>query len=171
MAAAVNAASVIAASEETFRSDPSSARAAPAATASLANGRARISAGVFNWDADLPGQLGGENLSPSPTAYLLGALAGCAVAFMADTLAPQLDVRLDGVTATARGSFDFRGLLGIDGVAPDLSQLELEISLISPDPPDRLEALYAAFLERCPIYLALTKPMDVTTRLTVSKHA
>jgi hypothetical protein len=98
-------------------------------------------------------------------------LAGCAVAFMADTLAPQLDVRLDEVSATARGSFDFRGLLAIDGVAPDLSELELEISLISPDPQDRLDALYAAFLERCPIYLALTKPMDVATRLTVSKPA
>lgn len=163
------AAVMIAASEERFRSDPSSARAAPAATATLANGRARISAGAFNWDADLPAQLGGENLSPSPTAYLLGALAGCAVAFMADTLAPQLDVRLEGMTATARGSFDFRGLLGIDGVAPDLSELGLEISLISPDPQDRIEALYAAFLERCPIYLALTKPMDVTTRLIVSR--
>ena len=46
--------------------------------ATLANGRARLSAGPFNWDADLPAALGGENLAPSPTAYLLGALAGCA---------------------------------------------------------------------------------------------
>jgi uncharacterized OsmC-like protein len=164
------AAEVIAASEERLRSDPSSARAAPAATATLANGRARITAGAFNWDSDLPAVLGGENLAPSPTAYLLGALAGCAVAFIADTLAPQLDVRLEGVTATARGSSDYRGLLAIDGVAPDLGELELDISLTS-DSPDRLDALYAAFLERCPIYLALTKPMDVTTRLTVSTHA
>lgn len=162
---------VIAASEERLRSDPSSARAVPAATATLANGRARISAGAFNWDADLPVLLGGENLSPSPTAYLLGALAACAVAFIADTLAPQLEVRLDDVSATARCTFDFRGLLAMDGVRPDLSELELEISLTSPDPQDRLDALFATFLDRCPIYLALTKPMDVTTRLTVSRHA
>ena len=66
-------------------------------TATLANGQARLSAGAFNWDADLPAVLGGENLAPSPTAYLLGALAGCAVAFLRDTLAPQFGVEIDDV--------------------------------------------------------------------------
>ena len=57
----------------TFREDPAKARSAPTVTATLANGRARLSAGSFNWDADLAALLGGENLAPSPTAYLLGA--------------------------------------------------------------------------------------------------
>ena len=95
----------------------------PTVTATLANGRARLSAGAFNWDADLPAALGGENLAPSPTAYLLGALAGCAVAFLHDTLAPQFDVAIDDVTAVAGCSTDARGLLGIDGAAPDLAEL------------------------------------------------
>ena len=66
----------------------------PEVTATLVNGRARLTAGPFNWDADLPAALGGEDLAPSPTAYLLGALAGCAVAFLRDTLAPQFDVEI-----------------------------------------------------------------------------
>src|SRR6187397_1946485 len=106
--------------EATFREDPAKARSAPTVMATLANGRARLSAGSFNWDADLPAILGGENLAPSPTAYLLGALAGCAVAFLHDTLAPQFDVDIDDVKAVASAAADHRGLLAIDGVKPDL---------------------------------------------------
>src|SRR3954468_6968507 len=115
--------------ENLFRAEPDKARSKPTVTATLANGHARLSAGAFNWDADLPGVLGGSNLAPSPTAYLLGALAGCAVAFLRDTLAPQFEVEIDDVTAVAGAASDLRGLLGIDDVAPDLSDLALEISV------------------------------------------
>jgi hypothetical protein len=85
------------ASTQRFTAEPDTARSAPAVTASLINGRARLSAGPFNWDADLAPAIGGRNHAPSPTAYLLGALAGCAVAFVHDTVAPQLGLQLDDV--------------------------------------------------------------------------
>src|SRR5213080_3920144 len=99
-------ATVLAETEARFRADPSTARSKPAVTAALVNGRARLSAGPFNWDADLPLTLGGQNLAPSPTAYLLGALAGCAVAFLHDTLAPQFGVEIDDVSAVASAASD-----------------------------------------------------------------
>src|SRR3954466_14133037 len=114
---------VLAETETRFRTDPSTARSTPPVPAALANGRARLSAGPFNWDADLPLALGGENLAPSPTAYLLGALAGCAVAFLHDTLAPQFDVHIDDASAVARCATDQRGLLGLDDARPDLTDL------------------------------------------------
>jgi uncharacterized OsmC-like protein len=156
----------LAETEARFRADPSAARSAPAVTATLVNGHARLSAGAFNWEADLPPALGGQNLAPSPTAYLLGALAGCAVAFLADTLAPQFGVRIDGVTAVARCQSDARGLLGMDGATPDLSGLELDVEVASPDPAEKTEPMLAAWRERCPIFLALLKPNEValTTR-------
>jgi uncharacterized OsmC-like protein len=154
-------ATVLADTEARFRADPSKARSTPAVTATLMNGHARLSAGPFNWDADLPPALGGQNLAPSPTAYLLGALAGCAVAFLHDTLAPRFDVQIDDVTAVAKASTDARGLLGLDGVAPDLGDLALEIRVTSPSPEDRIEAMLAAWRERCPIYLALLKPRSI----------
>ena len=150
-------ATILAETEAKFRADPSAARSTPTVTATLANGRARLSAGPFNWDADLPAALGGENLAPSPTAYLLGALAGCAVAFLHDTLAPAFGVQIDDVTAVAKCATDARGLLGIDGAAPDLADLALEIRVSSPSSEDRVEAMLAAWRERCPIYLALLK--------------
>ena len=152
---------MLAETEARFRADPSAARSAPKVTATLANGRARLSAGAFNWDADLPAPLGGENLAPSPTAYLLGALAGCAVAFLHDTLGPQFDVAIDDVTALASCSTDARGLLGIDGVAPDLADLALDIRVSSASPAPAVEAMLAAWRERCPIYLALLKPQGI----------
>ncbi|HEY4188892.1 MAG TPA: OsmC family protein [Candidatus Limnocylindrales bacterium] len=152
---------MLAETEARFRTDPAAARSTPKVTATLANGRARLSAGAFNWDADLPATLGGENLAPSPTAYLLGALAGCAVAFLNDTLAPQFEVAIDDVTAVAGCSTDQRGLLGMDGVSPDLDDLRLEIRVSSRSSSAKVEAMLAAWRERCPIYLALLRPLSV----------
>ena len=151
-----------------FRTDPAAARSTPTVTATLANGRARLSAGPFNWDADLPLALGGENLAPSPTAYLLGALAGCGVAFLHDTLARQFHVTIQDITAVARCSADARGLLGLDGAAPDLADLELDIRVTSPSPDDRVEAMLAAWRERCPIYLALLRPQSIALSTSTS---
>jgi uncharacterized OsmC-like protein len=154
---------VIAQTERRFEADASAAQQTPEVRATLTNGRARLSAGPFNWEADLPAALGGGNLAPSPTAYLLGALAGCAVAFLYDTLAPQLGVAIDDVTAVARCRTDARGLLGMGGAEPDLSDLELTVSIASGATDDELARLEEVWLQRCPIFLALAKPIDVAT--------
>ena len=156
--------------EEKFRADPAAARSTPKVTASLVNGRARLSAGPFNWDADLPAALGGENLAPSPTAYLLGALAGCAVAFLRDTLAPQFGVEIDDVSAVASAGSDLRGLLAIDGAAPDLTDLALDMRVVTTSPDDRTAAMLDAWRERCPIYLALLKPNAIALTSSVSAN-
>ncbi|MGH8825469.1 MAG: OsmC family protein [Jiangellaceae bacterium] len=144
-----------------FRANPLAAQTAPAVTATLAGGQGRLTGGPFAWEVDLPPVVGGGNGAPSPTLYLLGALAGCAVAFIHDTLAPQLGVRLAGVTATARCRSDLRGLLGMDGGDPRLTGLSVEITVDSPDSPEQVEALRQAWLQRCPIYLALLNPVPV----------
>lgn len=161
----------IAETEERFRADPGAARSAPSVTATLTNGHARLSSGPFNWESDLPAALGGENLAPSPTAYLLGALAGCAVAFMRDTLAPQFNVRIDDLKAVASCAADARGLLGFDGVSPALENLALDIEVQSTDPEDRVQAMLAAWRERCPIYLALLRPNEVELRTSIATAA
>lgn len=159
--------------EARFQADPATARSTPTVTATLENGHARLSAGPFNWDSDLPPAIGGGNLAPSPTAYLLGALAGCGVVFLRDTLAPLFGVTLDDVRATASASADTRGLLGIDGAAPDLADLRIEIAVTSSSPADRIAAMLAAWEERCPIYLALrnANPVEVATSIAATSAA
>lgn len=148
-----------------YLADRSTAKTAPAATATLTNGFARISSGPFNWDTDLPGPLGGGGQAPSPTAYLLGALAGCAVAFVNDTLAPEFEVVVDDLTATASCRSDLAGLVGVPGADPRLEGLALTIALTSPSPAANVAALQQAWQERCPIYLVLQEP--TTIELTV----
>jgi uncharacterized OsmC-like protein len=144
-----------------FAADPGSARGTPTVTATLVDGRAHLTAGAFSWDADLPAIIGGTNQAPSPTAYLLGALAGCGVAFLNDTLAPQFGVRIDAVTAVARCSTDLRGLIGMQDASPELMDLTIDIEVTTPDTGDRVEAMFAAWRERCPIFLALLRPRTV----------
>lgn len=151
-----------------FTADPDSGRGRPKAGAALANGRARVTAGPFNWDVDLPPAIGGGNQAPSPTAYLLGALAACAVAYVADTLAPEFEVSIDDLSATASCATDLAGLVGIDGADPRLGALRLEVAIDSPSDPERIAALESAWRERCPIYLALVEATSVIAVFTAS---
>jgi len=151
-----------------FRADPASAVTAPSVTATLLNGHARLSSGPFNWESDLGPAVGGENLAPSPTAYLLGALAGCGVIFLRDTLAPLFDVTLDAVSATATCSSNLAGLLGVDRADPALADVRLSIHVVSSDPAERVQAMLAAWEARCPIYLALRRENPVALEVSVT---
>jgi uncharacterized OsmC-like protein len=152
----------------TWRSEPDKARSSPTVTARAEEGQAVIQAGPFTWRADLPVPLGGTNQAPSPTALLLSALAGCGVVFVRDTLAPQLGMQIDGIDVSVTCDTDARGLLGMDGAEPDLRNLALEVSVDSPDGEAAIAELGRIWQERCPIYLALQKPTDVTVRFLTS---
>lgn len=147
---------------DAWTKEPAKALGTPVVTARADDSQAVIEAGAFTWRADLPPPLGGANEAPSPTAYLLGALAGCAVAFIRDTLAPQLGVQVNDVTATVKCEADARGLLGLDGAVPDLRNLSLEVTIESPDGDEAVRKIADAWQKRCPIYLALMKPTDVS---------
>jgi uncharacterized OsmC-like protein len=147
--------SVIAETQRLWQAEPDKAKGRPAVKACSDGAQAVLEAGSFSWRADLPPALGGTNQAPSPTALLLSALAGCAVVFIRDTLAPQLGVRVESVEATAGCESDARGLLGMNGAAPDLQNIELAIQVTSPAGEADARRLYDAWQERCPIYLAL----------------
>jgi uncharacterized OsmC-like protein len=159
---------VIKQSIQLWTTDPDKAKVSPVVKARTDGAQAIVETGPFSWRTDLPTTLGGENKAASPTALLLGALAGCAAVFIRDTLAPQLGVRVDSVQAESKCKTDFRGLLGMSGAAPDLDALEVNIQIASPDSEEKVQALYRAWLERCPVYLALTKPLSVRTTLAKS---
>jgi len=156
--------------KETMRlweSQPEKAKGRPTVKARSEGSQAILEAGSFSWRTDLPPSLGGNNAAPSPTAMLLAALAGCAVVFIRDTLAPQLGVHVVSVEATAECQSDSRGLLGMAGVLPDLQGIQLRIVIQSPDSQEKVQALYRTWRERCPVYLALSKPLSVTATLEV----
>jgi len=153
-----------------FEEQPEKARSKPTVKAHADGSQAVMEAGPFSWNSDLPEPIGGTNQAPSPTALLLSALAGCAVVFIRDTLAPALGVRVEAVEATAQCEADARGLLGMAGTESDLQNIRLDVIVQSPDGEDNVQRLYEAWRERCPIYLALTKAMDVTLNMETSQE-
>jgi uncharacterized OsmC-like protein len=152
-----------------FEEQPEKAKSKPTVKAHTDGGQATIEAGPFSLNSDLPEPLGGTNQAPSPTALLLSALAGCAAVFIRDTLAPQLGVGVDAVEATAQCEADARGLLGMAGAEPDLKNIRLDVRVQSPDDEGDVQKLYEAWRERCPIYLALTKAMDVSLNMETTQ--
>jgi uncharacterized OsmC-like protein len=154
--------------EETVRlwqAEPDKAKGKPTVIARAEGSKVVMEHATFSWLPDMPAPLGGTNEAPSPTALLLSALAGCAVVFIRDTLAPQLGVILDAIEATAECVTDARGLLGMNGVAPDLSDISLTITTQASEPEEAVRRVYQAWQERCPVYLALTKALPVATTL------
>ena len=158
--------------EETVRlwqAEPAKAKGKPTVIARAEGSKAVMEHGSFSWRTDMPVPLGGTNEAPSPTALLLSALAGCAVVFIRDTLAPQFGVAVDAIEATAECETDARGLLGMDSVAPDVRNVALKIAIQSPAEENAVRSIYQTWQERCPVYLALTKALSVATTLEISR--
>jgi uncharacterized OsmC-like protein len=159
--------------EETVRlwqAEPDKAKGKPTVIARAEGSKAVMEHGTFSWSTDLCAPLGGTNEAPSPTALLLRPLAGCAVVFIRDTLAPQLGVTVDAIEATGQCETDARGLLGMDGVAPDVRNVGLTIAIQSPEHEGtRSVRSTRVWQERCPVYLALTKALPVATTLEIKR--
>jgi uncharacterized OsmC-like protein len=152
-----------------WQENPSKAKVKPTLKGRSDGAQAVLETGSFSWRADLPPSLGGANTAPSPTALLLGALAGCAIVFIRDTLAPQLGVRIESVEAIVQCDADFRGALGMEGAIPDLQNLQVTIKIQSSDSEENVRKLYQIWQERCPIYLALIKPLPINTTLEIKE--
>jgi uncharacterized OsmC-like protein len=78
-------------------------------------------------------------------------------------------VRVEAVEATAQCEADARGLLGMAGAQPDLQSIQLDIRVQSTDSESEVQKVYEAWRERCPIYLALTKAMNVSLNTETSQ--
>ncbi len=75
------------------------------------------------------------------------------------------------MTAVARCSTDLSGLLGIDGASPELGNIQLVIKVVTPNGSEKTDPLFAAWKERCPIYLALLKPNAVAVSMRAGEAA
>lgn len=150
-----------------WTAEPEKAFMKPMARGRSEGAKAVIEAGPFTMEMDAPPPFGGTNQAPSPVPMLLGALAGCAVLFIKDTLAPQYGVAVEDVESTVQCEADGRGSYGIDDALPDIQNVSMTIRIKSSDTEENVEKIYQAWLERCPIYLAMIKPLAVETNLEI----
>lgn len=141
----------------------SSPLATASATSRLSNeaGRALLSVRGQHLVIDSPPTLGGPNEAANPVDLLLAALAACAT-FVCETAAQEMGIALHGVSVTAAGDFDPRGVCG-EAFDPRFQAFRVRLALEGPDPA-QAEALVKAFVTRCPVYttLARSAPVEVT---------
>ena len=112
-------------------------------------------------DADHPTVLVGRDNGPTPTEYVLHALAACLTAGIANIAAAR-NVTLTEVTSTVEGDIDLLGILGLsDEVRNGYQQIRVRFSLKGDDPA-RLRKLVEQSRARSAVFDVLTRGVPVS---------
>jgi putative redox protein len=98
---------------------------------------------------DEPDTMGGTNTAPSPLETVLVALVGCDGVII-NGVAEAMGFRNSGVDFACTSQIDIRGPKGVSGVRPYFETVELQITLHTDEPGDRVEKLKANVENRCP---------------------
>lgn len=148
-----------------FAQKPSSAISHFEVTSRQVSGlRSEVEARDFILTVDEPEGLGGDNLGPNPVELVLAAAASCQE-ITYRLYADRLGIPLDGVSVTARGDIDLKGLFAVDpSVRSGFRGIELEVELDSPASPEQLERLKRAVDAVCPVLDIVRNATPVLTR-------
>lgn len=152
-----------------FHEKPEAALLKPTVKASTKDGLVVLSSMNTTWEEDLIPALGGKNTTIGPIQHMLGALAGCAAVLLKNTLGPLTGTAVDSVDVETQCDFDVKGVLGFPGATGDLRNITLKITIYSNESQEKIDKLVEIWKQRAPCYLALIKPGQVSTTLTVKK--
>lgn len=152
--------------QQAISKNPSAANAVfRATTSSTSDGFSTCSAiRDFEVRLDEPKDLGGSDTGPNPVEVVLAALGSCqAIVYRA--YANVLGIQLDRVDVEAKGYLDLRGFLGDDQVPAGFQRVSFATRVVSPEPPERIEALRQAVERHCPVLDILQRPIEVSGSL------
>jgi uncharacterized OsmC-like protein len=116
---------------------------------------------TWTLDADHPAVLVGEDNGPTPTEYLLHALASCLVSGLANIAAAR-SVTLTEVTAMVEGDIDLLGILGLsDEVRNGFQGIRVGLTLRGDD-PEQLRKVVEQARSRSAVYDLLTNGVPIS---------
>lgn len=135
--------------------------ATTSASSNLSNqaGRAIAAARGHHAIVDSPPPLGGPNEELNPLDMLLVALASCGT-FVIETAARERDIPLESVAIDVAGDFDPRGVKGVEGINPMLTEFRVKVSVVGPTQAQTI-ALVEQFKARCPVYTTLSRATSI----------
>ncbi len=125
-------------------------------------GRAVVTAKSRHFIVDAPLVLGGPNEEINPIDMLLASMASHAL-FICEKAALQMNLPIEGISVTATGDFDPRGVAG-EPVDPAIRYIRVRFFL--PGLTDeQAKTLIEIYKKRCPIYttLAIAVPIELNT--------
>jgi uncharacterized OsmC-like protein len=125
-------------------------------------GEERTHQRTFTFDADHPAVLVGRDHGPTPVEFVLGALAACLTAGLANIAAAR-KVKLTEVRSTVTGDIDLNGILGLDPeVRNGYQQLTVRFTIKGDAPADQLRELVEQSRARSAVYDTITNQVPVT---------
>jgi uncharacterized OsmC-like protein len=119
----------------------------------------------FTFDADHPAILVGTDHGPTPVEFVLGALAACLTAGLANIAAAR-KVRLTEVRSTVTGDIDLNGILGLDPqVRNGYQQLTVHFTIKGDAPAETLRELMEQSRARSAVYDVITNQVPITIQI------
>lgn len=121
--------------------------------------------------ADEPRSLGGGGAAPTPVGYLIAALGSC-VAIGLSYWSDILDIPFDSAQVVVEGEINPAGAYALrEGTSPSFSDLRLGIRVSGTEPRIKYEELVDKMQTYSPLLETLSRPMPVSTTLTVTSPA
>ena len=122
----------------------------------------------FQYDADHPPVLTGNDQGPAPVEYLLHAIAACLTSGLANIAAAR-GVTLTEVTSTVEGDIDLLGIFGLDPeVRNGYQGIRVTFSLSGEADEETLRGLVEQSRRRSAVYDVLTNGTPVTIDVVTS---
>jgi uncharacterized OsmC-like protein len=116
---------------------------------------------TFVFDADHPAVLVGQDHRPTPTEFVLHALAACLTAGLA-TIAAARRVRLTEVRSTVTGDIDLNGILGLNPeVRNGYQQITVRFTIKGNAPAETLREIVEQSRARSAVYDIITNQVPV----------
>jgi uncharacterized OsmC-like protein len=117
---------------------------------------------TFVYDADHPAVLVGQDNGPTPTEFVLHALAACLTAGLANIAAAR-KIRLTEVRSTVTGDIDLNGILGLNpAVRNGYERITVRFTVKGDAPEEKLRELVEQSRARSAVYDVITNGVPVT---------
>jgi uncharacterized OsmC-like protein len=115
---------------------------------------------------DEPTPILGNDGGISPTEVLLSSLASClSVGYAANAAGMGIDLRELRFEITGHG--DLQGFMGLNGVRPGITDIDVRTFITSDAPREKLEELHDIVNSRSPIWDTISQPVSVNSELHV----
>jgi uncharacterized OsmC-like protein len=125
-------------------------------------GEERAHERTFVFDADHPAVLVGHDHGPTPTEFVLHALAACLTVGLANIAAARR-IKLTEVRSTVTGDIDLNGILGLNpGVRNGYEQITVRFTIKGDAPAEQLRELAEQSRARSAVYDIITNQVPVT---------
>jgi uncharacterized OsmC-like protein len=119
----------------------------------------------FEFEADEPAVLLGEDLGANPVEFVLHALAGCLTTTLVYNAAAQ-GIKIDAIESKFEGDLDLRGLLGLsEDVRNGYENIRVTFKIDADAPEEKLEELCKLAQARSPVFDIVTHPVPVQVQL------